>query len=499
MRLRVLVIVLSFILSVVYIDFLVFSKWIFQFPNELEWDTSHWYNFQENRLRLPPFSKESPGILVSGSSVALYSVFPKFLEKSLNERGRNLSVRFYSHVAMSPADFYFYSDDIIEKNPTLVVYALNPADFQFDPIDSLLEKAEFNEKKWLEFYTERAPVKFFYPREFLKTYYADIPRQTIFNLLTKSILYVNRERSFILDPFFAYYERHLRGGRSYHNYTGIIPEEGIYRKGWTVPEFHIHCEVPPGGGNREELLFIQIPDTGVKIFHEGREIFSSRFTNTGWKKILLPMGKDSQTQRLRIVSDRKVSSKEIDPKSFAREEFYGIRLSQNFCRNEYQTDIAYDRRDALEDINLSNMSLEEYKEDYQRRLLFNADKRYELIRQNHARVVKGKLANKQFTPWVEFIYFKKAIEKLQNSGIRVLIVNAPENPLESNVYSKSLWYSGYLEYMESLKKDKFVYFQEKLLFFDDPRNFIDINHLTFRGAEIMTAEYKKMIEDILDD
>lgn len=499
LRFRVLAILFLFILSVVYIDYLVFSKWIFQFPNELEWDTSHWYNFQHSRKQLTLFPKDSPGIFFSGSSVALYSVLPDVLEKSLRENGKNYSVRYYSHVAMSPTDFYFYSDDIIQKNPKLVVYALNPADFQFDSINPELEDVKFDETQWLEFYTRRSPVQFFYPWEFLKTYYMEIPRQTIFTLLTKSILYINRERSFILDPFFAYYERHLRGGRSYHNYTGIIPEEGIYRKGWTVPDFHIDCEMPQGLSRKEELVFIQIPDTELKIFHESSEIFSSRFSGIGWKKISIPIIEGSPIQKLRIVTDKIVSSKVVDPKSYSREEFYGVRLSQNFCRNEFQSNIAYERRNALEDQNLSNMKMDEYTEDYRRRLILNADQRWELIRQNHARMVKEKIANTQFIPWIEFIYFKKSIEKLENAGIKVLIVNAPENPLESDVYSKSIWYSGFLDYMDSLKKDNFIYFQDKLLFFDDPRNFIDINHLTFQGANIMTMEYKKMIEEIMND
>jgi hypothetical protein len=113
----------------------------------MEWDTSHWYNFQHSRVNLKPFDNDKIGVLVAGSSVALYSALPSVIEEGLNERGLQSSVRFYSHVAMSPSDLYRYTEDIVQKNPKVVLYLLNPADFQLDyfPVNEK-ESFEFNQE-----------------------------------------------------------------------------------------------------------------------------------------------------------------------------------------------------------------------------------------------------------------------------------------------------------------------------------------------------------------
>ncbi len=499
LRFKVIIIFLLFIFSVSLLDKLIFNKLLYSFPNELEWDTSHWYNFQHSRINLQPFSGENRGILITGSSVGLYSALPEFIEESLRKVDKKVSVRFYSHVAMSPTDFYHYTDDIISKKPALVVYPINPADFQFDYFSP--ENPEiFNREGWVRYNGERQPVRSFYPLDFAIGYHKELSTDVFFLLLSKSLLYVNRERNFLLDPLYSYYERHFRDGRSYHNYTGITPEEGIWRKGWTLPKFTINCEVVPDtDGIREEFIFTELPDTEVRITKNNTVLLNETFKKSGWKEIKIPLDKNKSKELLTIETKNTVSSRTIDPKSYSREEFYGIRLSQNFCRNDFQRNISFQRREVLEDITLSKMTEEEYVSDYNNRLFLNSDKRPELFRQNWIRSIKQNISTLEFTPWIEFEYFQKAINKLKNNNIKVIIINIPENPLERKFYIPSKWYSGYDEYMKSISSEQKVKYLDKILSLEDPRYFIDINHLTYRGAKVISEEYINLIKESLNE
>ena len=491
LRIRVLFIIFLFILSVSLLDSLIFSHLLYLFPNELEWDTSYWYNFQHSRKKTSHSGNKE--ILITGSSVALYSVLPSNLENKLNNTG----VNFYSHVAMSPTDFYYYTDDLISKKPHLIVYALNPADFQLDFFDVNKDSNLYDTDRWIREGVQRQPVRSFYPFKYFLDYNQYLSREPFFLLLSKSILYVNRERNFILDPLWAYYERHLRGGRSYHNYTGIIPEEGIWRKGWTLPASNFACEVPDLGV-RKDMIYVQIPQTKVTITSGSDILFSEIFSKPGWKEISFVLNSKEKTQNINLVSDKVVSSRVIDPKNYSREEFYGVRLSQNFCRNTFEEDIAYDRREVLEDIVLSNMTNEEYSEDYFNKLYKNVEKRPELYRQLHIRNIKKWIYGKEFLPWVEFQNLEKALKKLSENNIKVLLVNAPENPIETVKYIPSKWYNGFNQYMLNLNT-KNIKYVDRILFIQDPRYFIDVNHLTYKGAELMTAEYLKLIKEYLNE
>jgi hypothetical protein len=499
LRFKVIIIFLLFILSVSLLDKLIFNKLLYSFPNELEWDTSHWYNFQHSRINLKPFLGESRGVIITGSSVGLYSALPELIEKSLQEMGKIVSVRFYSHVAMSPTDFYHYTDDIISKKPSLVVYPLNPADFQFDyftPEDT----SNFNMAGWVKYNGERQPVRSFYPLEFALQYHKELSTDVFFLLLSKSLLYVNRERSFLLDPLYAYNDRHFRFGRSYHNYTGITPQEGIWRKGWTKPKFTIQCEVSPNGSDfREEYIYTELPETEVSITKNGIVILNEKFQKSGWKEIKIPLDKAKTNELITIETKNTVSSRQIDPKSYSKEVYYGVRLSQNFCRNEFQRNISFQRREVLEDITLSNMTEEEYVVDYNNRLFLNIEKRPELYRQNWIRSIKQNISTQEFSPWIEFDYFQKAIQKLKKHNINIVIINIPENPLERKFYLPSKWYAGYDNYMKKISSENKVRYIDNILSLEDPRYFIDINHLTYAGAKTLSEEYVNLIKESLNE
>ncbi|MCE9499138.1 MAG: hypothetical protein K8R21_01270, partial [Leptospira sp.] len=129
---RILILFAVFLIATVGLDRIVFGWALFEIPNELEWDTSPWYNFL-HKTKSIQFSEHEKGVLIAGSSVALYSALPAGIESSLKKSGHeNAKVDFYSHVAMSPTDLNYYLDDVISKKPKIVLYLLNPGDLQLD-------------------------------------------------------------------------------------------------------------------------------------------------------------------------------------------------------------------------------------------------------------------------------------------------------------------------------------------------------------------------------
>lgn len=106
---------LLLLLGFLFLDRVLFPIALFEFPNELEWDTSPWYNFLHKQRNIR-FEKDEKGILVTGSSVALYSAYPQQITEEIRTsdipNAKNFRAEFYSHPAMSPTDLYYYSDDI---------------------------------------------------------------------------------------------------------------------------------------------------------------------------------------------------------------------------------------------------------------------------------------------------------------------------------------------------------------------------------------------------
>lgn len=497
-RLKVVIVTICSVSALFFLDRFIFDYLFFKFPNEMEWDTSPWYNFLHKRNKLENILGEK--IFLTGSSVALYSALPGKIQKKLHESYNfQANVDFYSHVAMSPTDFYYYSNDIIKLRPSTVVYLLNPADFQFDSFQKNDGKLNFkngelsySEEVRISSYVYRYPVRLIYPGSFILENYNYLNKKEILYLLPRASLKVNTYRAFFLEPFEAFMEHHLKSGRSYHNYTGVIPEEGIYRKGWTKEEFTINCEI--NNGKLNESIFSQVPALHLYVY-KGNELISEKFyQKIGWHKLDLLINSGDTNVKLKFKVDRSVSSRIVDEKLYGKEYFYGIRLSQNFCKKEIEHDIAYKRNPALEDDAFLNMSDEEYKKDFDERLFKDLDKRPELKRMQMVHNIKMELSkSKQFRKWSEFEFLEKAIEKFHKSGINLIIINNPEVSIELNNYINSPWYNGYLNYFKELELSQKIKFYNLNNYLKDDRYFSDFHHLTYHGAEVMSSEYADII------
>ncbi|TGK01858.1 hypothetical protein EHQ53_15415 [Leptospira langatensis] len=521
-KIKILYITLILFAAFAVLDRFLLDQVLFGFPNEQEWDTSPWFNFLEKRRRIE-FSSNEEGVLVVGSSVALYSVLPERMNQSFRKDSLPIRAEFYAHPAMTPSDFYFYREDIASKNPKLVFYVLNPADLQLDFLISEkeaearlqqyeknimyqdesvldLQKIQYDENALTEMEVKtRHQNRSIYPWEYLKERYSDVIRlgkSSFLSLLSRSLFLVVRYRSFMYDPFDIWIENHLRSGRSYHYYTGILPKEGIYLRGWAKPEFEINCEL--NKGVFQESVFFQEKGANLKIRGEGDKVlFDQTFPTSGWHMIRLEFSKDQKTVPLKFSTDKKISSSQVDARLFGLEETYGIRLSRNFCRREIQKDISYIRILGLDDSRLFNMDEETYSKDYQERV-YAFKSGAKMSRLVTLRMAKIKLAaSPRFFAWSELEYLKKGIEYLGSKGIKVVIVNSPENPFERKVYENSPWYSGYIQFLETLGAADYS-FKNAVAEFPNQNSFLDPHHLTYMASERSSDLFARWIRESLD-
>ncbi|WP_246028202.1 hypothetical protein [Leptospira fletcheri] len=501
MKLKVLAAAIVFSIGSLAVDRILFYGIVFNFPNEMEWDTSPWYNFLSKRRNIE-FQESEKGVLVVGSSVALYSVFPDgmFPTDSFARTG-SARAEFYAHPSMSPSDFYFYKEDIASKNPTAVVYVFNPADFQLEYIKKKESKLYFDEVKYFQDSVEaRHQNRLLYPQSFLRERWREIGTLSKSNLqdfLVRSLLFSVRLRSFFYDPFVAWYMHRFRLGRSYHYYTGIIPDNGIYLRGWAKPKFEIECEID--GTSLKDSFFLHRPDAKLAVFRVGRAepIWERRYEKPGWHKLDIEFSDRPKTVRLRFETDTSVSSDEVDSRIFGREEIYGIRLSQNFCRKDFRRDISYRRIESLDDSRLTDMNSREYDEDYDLRLYKNQEEEGALNRLKTVRKSKELLsASDSYLEWSEMKYLRKTVSFLKEKGIRVVLINSPENPLERGTYENGVWYKGYLQFLGSLKSQG-VTFHDASALISDKRGFLDPHHLTYRAALEATRYYSEWVRDDL--
>lgn len=501
---KIILSIAAFCSILFFLDWFVFSFLFLKFPNELEWDTSPWYNFLQKKENLN-FTKDKKSVLVTGSSVALYSYLPQRVDEELAKSGIKIHSDFFGHVAMSPTDLYYYADEMISKKPDLILYLVNPGDLQMDHFPKVGESfGEYSEEGRIHAYAGRHPVKYYYPLQFLFDHFTSLKKTEILPLLTKSLLYVNRYRSFIYDPIDAYLERHTRSGTSYHNYTGATLTPIQWRKGWTDKNFQVTCELK-ANSFFNETVFIPKKDMQVVISNNTNELFKNTFTKTGWQKIQFKLP-ELQADKIDLTFDISdvVSSKEIDQKIYGKEYFYGIRLPQNFCKKTIDRNISFTRVDSKDDQVLQDMKDSEYAEDYFEKMYKDADKyvdperkilvRPEVQRLYYLHRVKEYLSKKGPYRWSEFKMLEKAAIKFKQANIPFVIVNNPENPLELNLYKDSDWYKDYLHFYSELAAHSVKFYDHKESV-PKMQDFIDSHHLTYKGSERMVPIYSTIIKE----
>ncbi|TGL88380.1 hypothetical protein EHQ68_10290 [Leptospira congkakensis] len=499
MKWKVFVITCILFGGILFLDRLIFSELYFLFPNETEWDSSPWYNFIDKTKELQS-SEDKHRTIITGSSVALYSVLPDELNKKENPKTK---YSFFSHVAMAPTDLDYYKEDLLFSNPNLVVYLLNFADMQWEYLEPKNNEFYFNEDKWVTEFGERYPAKTIYPMAFLKDHWSELPRKTISKLAGKSLFYVSRFRVFFWDPIEVYVDNHFRSGRKYHLYQGEKPIEGIWSKGWTKETATLVCS----DKKQKESIFFQKPNTKIRFrFYADQNSFINQktildiektFERSGWNDLewdtLIQPSAEWSLVQIQILSELS-SAKEVNLIRYGRDEAVGVRLSHFFCKTPKLDNRSYSRGSYWDDTRLVTMSVSDFKEDYFERMIRDAGTRNELWRLHSVREAKKNVNSKTFAPWWEFNRILSISDYFYKHKIPFVLVLSPENPIEFELYKNSQWRKDWISNLRSHLESRGQTLIDHTEVVTEVRYFFDPHHLTYEGANFYNSIFSKSLE-----
>lgn len=496
---KVFIVTCSLLGGIFVLDRLLFFEFYFLFPNETEWDSSPWYNFLHKTKELKS-TKDKHRTIITGSSVALYSVLPD----ELNQRDNNKTkYSFFSHVAMAPTDLYYYKENLLDSHPDLVVYIHNFADLQWEYQEPIDGKFQFNEVKWVKEFGDRYPAKTIYPTTYLIDHWTELPRKTISKLATKSLFYVSRFRVFFWDPIEVYIDNHFRSGRKYHLYQGEKPREGIWSKGWTKETATLLCSEKKS----KESVFLQKPKTKLKfrfysdynssLNQKPMEEVERTFERAGWNDLdwssLVKNEKEWTVVQIQVLSELS-SAKEVNLIRYGRDESVGIRLSHFFCKSSKLENRSYSRGSYWDDTRLVTMTVPDFQADYFERMIRDAGTRNELWRLHFVREAKKNANSLTFEPWLEFNRILTISDYFYQQKVPFVLVMSPENPIEFAFYKDSKWRKDWISNLKTHLESRGQTFIDHTEVVTDVRYFFDPHHLTYEGAHFYNTIFSKTLE-----
>ncbi len=498
LRLRILLVSLLLLGATLILDYLFFQRIFLALPNEVEWGESPWYNFAHRANELQENAdKANNRVLILGSSVALFSVLPE----TLNSNADGLwQFSFLSHVAMAPTDAYYYLPYILSAKPKQVFYFLNFGDLQWEHTKISGDIVQFDEDSWRVDFALRNPAKVFYPRAFLKDHYSGLSKKTNLTLLSKSLLNVNRIRSFFLHPMEAWIENHLRGGRSFSQYQGSMPVEGVWARGWVGPVASMECDSPSFEKNS---IFVPGKNSSIRaILSESKEQDSPieidlSFSESGWQRIADNSEFEIKTKEILernkqiflklVLKTPPYESRSLDFAPYGKSYPIGFRLSQGFCKSnpDYRNQ-SYIRRNYFEDTRLESMRDSEYDEEYVQRFETDKEARPALGRLNLLNQRKREVNNFTFETNPEIERALHLVQSLEKNGIQTTLILSPDNPLESKLYSEGLWFKGFKAHLQKEVQSTGGDFADWTNAIPRKQLFLDPHHLTYKGAGILS-------------
>ncbi|TGK83156.1 hypothetical protein EHQ24_07550 [Leptospira noumeaensis] len=494
---KVFVVTCALFGGILFLDNLIFSKLYFLFPNETEWDSSPWYNFIFKTKELQS-TKDKHRTIITGSSVALYSVLPDRLNQKENPITK---YHFFSHVAMAPTDLDYYKKDLLDSHPTLVVYLLNFADLQWEYQDLIDGKLKFNQKIWVTQFGERYPAKTIYPNSYLFDHWKELPRKTISKLAAKSLFYVSRFRVFFMDPIEVYIDNHFGSGRKYHLYQGEKPMEGIWSKGWTKESATILCS----DKKPKESLFFQKTNTKLlfRFFKDSNSLdkpvfeIEKSFVRSGWNELdwssLIQSNLEWNIVQIKVLSELS-TAKEVKLIRYGRDESVGVRLSHFFCKTTNLENKSYSRDSYWDDTRLVTKTVSDFKEDYSERMIRDAGTRPELMRLHLVREAKKNVNTVPFEPWWELNRILSISDYFYQHKIPFVLVLSPENPIEFDIYKNSEWRKDWITNLKSHLEQRGQTLIDHTEVVSDVRYFFDPHHLTYEGADFYNSIFSKSLE-----
>lgn len=505
---------LSFLVTLILIDLVFFRTILWRIPDETAWQEQPHYHFEyEYRDILRKRDEYDSAVILAGSSIALYGIFPEMLKEGLTHQrngdpqpdsNQKLMVRHFAHQGMNTMNLLANMDRLLSLRPTLVVLPINFVDFRLErPVElELLDALDSGYRrealslleKDLVHYGNYLPVA---PGGMLGRFGSSMSIAEKGDALMHMAFAFYRYRDMAQIPVSLYIYNRAMMGRSYSQYAGVpIGAGGVHHTGWTAPvfEFVMNHEMR---NDRQLMQYDSVKPGEIRIRRgecgrNGVEIYR-QVLHGGWNRMKFSSLEETWIGRNGKAEEFSVCATVDPPVLHVKENtLVGVRLTRNFGRTRPARSAGRELR--REDELYLHQSSDEYDASFRERVLkFDRSGMEYLHALKKAKEVYAKRPFDEEYP--TFQYFEEIRQALKNRGIPLLVVNAPENPLSLSLYGESPWYGGYLEFLGRGDRSLYRFVDASRI---APKNeFYDYHHLSYYGSRRFTQMMIKEIASFL--
>ncbi len=526
----VLVAVLAFLL----VDGLFFRLLVWRLPNETAWESEPLYSF-EYRFRAAERARVTspvPRVLILGSSLAAYGFLPDVVSSRLGERAARTDpvgpgpagdqehdprvasaaeVILLGRQGLHWVEMRALVDRFLALRPDIIVVPTNMVDFRLErpAVLGLWPELDATESGRVERALAalardeygRPPLRLHAPWQTLRCCSQHLDGDGRAEALLASLVAAFRFRSVWRTPIARFLSNRLGRERSYLFYAGVsVGEDGVTHRGRTARRFLL----PVTARLWERGLEVEAP---AQMF-DGRA--PVRLTVRLWRGRPAHVPKlcpDKSPKRVEVVNLRRGWQK-ISLRAWAEpgdllcaevdrlwwSDVEGDRLGLRLARNTGvgpQTNLDKRRPLRREDDLYLRSSDDEYRRSYSERMMrFErpAARYLHDLHQTRLRLRDRRFSDRLPGPQALAAFRKRVLE----AGVRLLILNAPENPLSRGLYDGSAWYAGYLSFLGgSGSQDSYRFVDARSLF--RMQLFYDTHHLSYYGAQ----EFSRWLADEL--
>ncbi len=468
------------------VDRFFFDWLLWQIPNESAWSSNffHGYEYQYRTIQKKWKNSSRNKILILGSSIAAYSLHPDLVKEELKSQyNLDVDVEILSFAGMTPLDVFMLQSKISLLKPDLIVYPVNFIDyrihrnFQIHPERaSLTSDSEFLQQDALH-YGNAPQSRIFYPCETIGEFFFNLTWEVLAEHLSSCMVTSYRYRDVYYENLKYFYNHRLGRNTSYHGYIGVQVPERISFLGWTGKRFSFEVQKYM----KEEGFYIQVvPEIlekgplEVLIFKKDDLVQKEIFDSPGWKRIILKSDLAISTFLTTELSNIWIPYKAKEDRFDYSLDEMGVRLQQNFGRKIPDRNYQVFREERKEDLRFVSQSDESYRTYFHFRLLDFLENRPGLQYFHSIRNAKILLAKEPFFKSTQLSYLEKLTKAYASSGMKIFLINNPENPLTLDLYQDSNWYQGYLQFLQSLSSDSVYYLDWKSML--RVQEFSDFHH-----------------------
>ena len=487
------------------LEFAFFRNGLWRLPDESAWAGEAHYHFEHNLQQIE--RRREVGefrVIVVGSSVALYSVLPAELEHGLQShlRSGRLRLHMLAHQGMTPLHLRTFLSRVLATGPDLIIYPVNPIDLQLErPVlegwmQGLYGGDEQTRAGTLAAYesylVSQPEFKEIAPFSHMRYYWRNLHRSLLAQDLVAGLVASYRYRDFASTAIGMILENRLTRGRSYLYYAGVPVSGGnVTARGWTGREFVL----PFTSAFREQGLLLEAP----------LELHETCRARGIAPRISLEVCKRQEHalaegwQAISIPGRGPLIKATLSCTFYSQEEAteLGVRLTRNAGRSwpEPRSD---ERTPRSTDYLYASLDEAGYRHSFEERLLHFERPGLQYL--PSVQIARGVWAGRDFDAELPAaVALQGIVDRLQEAGVPLLLVNSPENPLSMQWHGSGRWYRTYQQFLGTLAEQ--APGPGQLLDLGQAfrmQDFYDYHHLTYGGAHVFSEKLEHSLADWLE-